>query len=102
MKKLIAIFLFAISVTVNAQNSMSDMICQSNAQLMESVIIPWRLSGQFTANDAESTWNSESDVRVRVFLKRVTREIFQNPQAGQSYIQSGKFLADCVKVHRGY
>jgi hypothetical protein len=103
MKKLLVIFLLALTgSTAFAQNSISDAICQSNAQIMQSVIIPWRQSGQIPIGSAEETWNSESDVRLRIFLKRITRQIYANPQAGQKYIQSGQFQADCVKTHRGY
>ena len=51
---------------------------------------------------AEETFNSEDDVRTRVFLKKVVRLIYADPVKGKNYLESGKFLQDCIRTHRGF
>ena len=102
MKRLLFLgLLLSLSPLTQAQ-SLSHAVCQSYAGIMESTILSWRQSGQIPISAAEDVWNSESDARTRVFLKQVTREVYRNPQGGQQYIKSGKFLNECVKTHRGY
>ena len=98
---LVSAFILSLVPFANAQ-SLSDALCQSHKSIMEQTILSWRQSGQIPIGAAEDVWNSESDVRTRVFLKQVTREIYKNPQAGQQYLKGGKFLSDCVRTHRGY
>lgn len=102
MKKVILLTVSALFCEAVAAQSVSHAICQSYAGIMESTIVPWRQSGQVPIGAAEDVWNSESDARTRVFLKRVTREIYKNPRSGSRYLQSGGFLTDCVKTHRGF
>ena len=36
------------------------------------------------------------------FLVAVVEEIYANPESGKNYLDSGSFLENCVKIHRGY
>jgi hypothetical protein len=99
------ILLFGLSIgfcSLAQAQSVSHAICQSYEGIMDSTILSWRQSGQIPIGAAEDVWNSESDARTRVFLKQITREIYRNPNAGQQYIKSGRFLSDCIKTHRGF
>jgi len=69
---------------------------------MGTTILPWSNGGQVPIGVAEEVWNSEDHVRTRVFLKRVTREIYRDPATGQKYLASKRFFNDCVVTHRGY
>jgi len=102
LKRFIVTFYLSFAIESAYAQSVSHAVCQSAAGIMESTILSWRQSGQIPISAAEDVWNSESDARTRVFLKQVTREIYRNPQGGQQYIKSGKFLNDCVRTHRGY
>ena len=90
----------AFCVPVQSQ-SLSHFQCQANQQIMEGQVLMFRDSG-IPVGQAEEIWNTEDDARTRVFLKRVTRQIYKNPTAGRKYLQSGQFMDDCVKTHRGY
>lgn len=82
--------------------SVSHAICSNYEGIMGSTILSWRQSGQIPISAAEDVWNSEDDVRTRILLKRVTREIYKDPARGQAYLSSKKFFNDCVLTHRGY
>ena len=91
----------AISGTASAQNTISDSVCGMWENVMKSPVLSYRAQG-IPIGTAESVFSSEEDVRTRVFLKQVTREIYAKPEAGRKYIESGNFRQDCVKTHRGY
>jgi hypothetical protein len=100
-----AIPIFSLLLLLNSSNAfsqgISEAICETYVEIMRGQTLPFRQIG-IPVRDAEDTYNSEDDVRTRVFLKRVVRIIYANPVGGQNYIDSGKFLQDCIKVHRGY
>ena len=102
MKKALVLSVAICFSPLAEAQSVSHAICQSYEGIMESTILSWRQSGQIPISAAEDVWNSENDARTRVFLKQVTREIYRNPEGGQQYIKSGRFVNDCVKTHRGY
>jgi hypothetical protein len=88
-------------VAANSQ-SVSHAICSNYEGIMGSTILPWRHGGQVPIGVAEDIWNSEDQVRTRVFLKRVTRDIYRDPATGQKYLASKRFFNDCLATHRGY
>ena len=101
MKNLLLSSLMLCLVPIANAQSLSDGICENHKNIMEQTILSWR-ENQMPVGRAENVFNFEKDVRTRVFLKEVVREIYKNPQAGQQYLRSGKFKSDCVKTHRGY
>ena len=68
---------------------------------MKNQTIHFRQMG-IPVGDAEKTYNSEDDVSTRVFLKRIVRQLYQDPVNGRRYLESGQFLNDCIRTHRGY
>jgi hypothetical protein len=82
------------------------------AQISEGICSTWEavLSNQTFAfreiaipvSKAQDTFNSERDVRTRVFLKVIVREIYADPVTSRKYIDSGLFMKECVKTHRGF
>lgn len=103
MKKITLIVAIAavLSGPAHAQNSISDAVCGNHEKIMEDVILGYREQG-IPVGNAESVFKSQKDVNTRIFLKKVTREIYSDPESGRKYIQSGRFRTDCVKIHRGY
>ena len=91
---LVSAFILSLVPFANAQ-SLAHTICDLHNRTMELVILAGRELRPIEA--AENMWNKENDVRLRVFLKKVVREIYKNPQAGQQYLRSGKFKSDCVE-----
>ena len=90
------------SVNPSYAQSVSHAICSNYEGIMGSTILSWRQSGQIPISAAEGVWSSEDDDRTRIFLKRVTREIYKDPARGQAYLSSKKFFNECVLTHRGY
>lgn len=97
---LIGLFIAFVN-QVQAQ-SISHTICSNYESIMGSTVLSWRQSGQIPIRVAEDVWNSEDDVRTRVFLKRVTREIYKDPMRGEDFLRSKRFFNECVATHRGY
>jgi hypothetical protein len=95
MKKLLVSSLILCLVPFANAESIADQKCELIENIMEQTILSGRELRPIQA--AENMWNKENDVRLRVFLKEVVREIYKNPQAGQQYLRSGKFKSDCVK-----
>lgn len=99
---LICLLLYLCLAGKAYSQSISHAICSNYEGIMGSTILPWRHGGSIPIGAAEDVWNSEDHVRTRVFLKRVTREIYRDPVNGQKYLASKRFFNDCVEVHRGY
>ena len=99
MKKIILIVSIAISIDANAQ--ISEAICGTWDAVMKGQTLGFREAG-LPIGTAEDTFNSEDDVRTRVFLKKVVRFIYADPVKGKIYLESGKFQQDCNKTHRGF
>ena len=99
MKELFLIFCLVTSFNANAQ--ISDAICGTWDAVMKGQTLGFREMG-LPIGTAEETFNSEDDVRTRVFLKKVVRSIYADPVKGKNYLESGKFLQDCIKTHRGF
>ena len=98
MKKIFALLLL-IPLCSHAQ--ISDAICGNWDAVMKGQTVGFREMG-LPIGTAEDTFNSEDDVRTRVFLKKVVRLIYSDPVKGKNYLESGKFLQDCIKTHRGF
>lgn len=84
-----------------AQNTVSHNICRHYEHLMASSVLDFRQRG-IPVSHAENIFTVERDIRTRVFLKDVTREIYADPEYGRRYLQSKSFFNDCLKTHRGY
>lgn len=103
MKKflLLAVMAAFVSGPIRAQNTISDAVCRNYGNLMKFTVLMYRDQG-IPVGTAERIFSSEKDVDTRVFLYDVTRETYKNPDMGREFIDSGKFLSACVKIHRGY
>jgi hypothetical protein len=100
--RILFLFLFGSMSSLSfAQNTISDTICEMYEGMMSNVVLSYRQQG-LPVSIAESTFDSEEDIRTRVFLKRVAREIYANPEKGREYITSGQFRQACVTTHRGF
>ena len=98
MKKVFTLFLL---IPLCSQAQMSDAICGTWDAVMKGQTLSFREMG-LPIGTAEDTFNSEDDARTRVFLKKVVRVIYSDPTKGKNYLESGKFLQDCIKIHRGF
>ena len=98
MKKIFALLLL---IPLCSQAQISDAICGTWDAVMKGQTVGFREMG-LPIGTAEDTFNSEDDVRTRVFLKKIVRFIYSDPVKGKNYLESGKFLQDCVKTHRGF
>jgi hypothetical protein len=81
--------------------TISDAICGTWDSIMKGQTLGFRQL-EIPLGTAEETYNSESDVRTRIFLKKVVRFIYSDPKKGSQYLETGKFFEDCVKTHRGF
>ena len=100
-KKLACLMAFQVLCgNVNAQGTISDAVCRTHESIMQTVFV-YR-SQEIPIGTAESLFGSEKDIGTRIFLKRVVRDVYSNPDGGKKYMESGKFHADCVKVHKGF
>ena len=79
----------------------SGAICDTNKAILLGQTLEFRKIG-IPIGDASDTFNSERDVKTRVFLKQVVRLIYSDPIKGERYLNSGQFMSDCVKTHRGF
>ena len=68
---------------------------------MRQVVFGYRQNG-VPINSVRNVFNHERDGNVQLFLVRVVEEIYANPESGKNYLDSGSFLENCVKIHRGY
>lgn len=84
-----------------AQSSISEGICQMWENVMKGQTIPFRQQG-IPIGAAEGAYDSEDDVRTRIFLKQTVRMIYENPTKGAKFVNSGAFRKQCIKIHRGY
>ena len=98
MKSVICALLLS-PLIVNAQ--ISEAICGTWDNVMKQQTLGFREMG-IPVGTAQGTYDSENDARTRIFLKQVVRLIYSDPKTGKIYLQSGKFLKDCIKTHRGY
>jgi hypothetical protein len=92
-------------IGLGSQNSnlggISGAICDTNRAILVGQTLEFRKIG-IPIGDASDTFNSEKDVKTRVFLKQVVRLIYSDPAKGERYLNSGQFMNDCVKTHRGF
>jgi hypothetical protein len=98
MKKVLVLLLL---IPLSSQAQISEAMCGTWESIMLGQTLGFREAG-IPIGTAEDSFNSEDDVRTRVFLKKVVRFIYTDPVKGKQYLQSGKFLQDCVKTHRGF
>lgn len=89
-----------ISSQVYSQ-TLSHTMCSHYEGLMKSTVLSWRSSG-IPVGEAQKIFNNEEHVETRVFLKKITRETYANPDAGRKFLESGQFREACLKVHRGF
>ena len=94
------VFLAAF-VPVLASAQISEAICGTWDSVMKNQTLQFRQQG-LPIGIAQDTYNSEDSVATRVFLKRVVRTIYSDPIKGKSYLESGQFMRECVKAHRGF
>ena len=107
MKRLIRIVAIAAlipsvfySQSANSNEALYSAMCIGDQATMENVY-QLQQSG-VPLDSATSTFNSEPDARVRVFMKKVARQIYANPKSWNGYLKTGGFKADCIKARSGY
>lgn len=107
MKKLIQITVIAAvfpalsyAQNANSNDALYSGMCIGDRAVMENVYQMQQSGVPFES--ATSTFNSERDVRVRVFMKKVARQMYTNPKGWNGYVKSGSFEADCIKARKGY
>ena len=100
MNKALTVLAVLLVPTI-ASAQISDAICGTWDSVMKGQTLGFRQMG-IPIGTAEDSYNSEDDVRTRIFLIKVVRLIYADPQKGKNYLESGQFLRDCVKTHRGY
>ena len=66
---------------------------------MNQVILMYR-QNEISKDTAVDHWSSEDNVEVRIFLKKITREIYKNPESGKKYLASCAFYEVGLKLHR--
>jgi len=99
-KKPISLFV-ALCIPIFAHANISEVVCGSWEGVIKSQTFTFREAG-IPIDTAQEAFNSEDSASTRIFLRRVVRAIYTEPQKGRQYVNSGQFLRDCVKVHRGY
>jgi TPR repeat protein len=83
------------------QRSISHSICSTWENVMLNQTVYFRQVG-IPVSTAVETYNSESDVPTRVFLKQFARSIYEDPAEGKEMIENGIFFVMCVQEHRGF
>ena len=101
MKSLLPLALVVCVGPALAQSSISEAKCQTWENVMKGQTIPFRQQG-IPVGVSEKSYNSEDDVRTRVFLKKTVQMIYGDLAKGTRYVESGAFLKECVKTHRGF
>jgi len=90
-----------MSFTSGAEAQIYEAKCNMWRNVMLQQTMSFRERGVPVGN-AEETYNSEDDVRTRVFLKRIVRMVYAEPEKSRTYVVNGGFTQDCIKTHRGY
>jgi hypothetical protein len=83
MKK---IFAFILLIPLCSQAQISDAICGTWDAVMKGQTVGFREMG-LPIGTADDTFDSEEDVRTRVFLKKVVRFIYSDPKKGLQYLE---------------
>ena len=104
MKQLMIIALAGVMTTFtglsSAQSdpyaSAKNMQCQQYENLMERVVVQRAKSGM-SAQVNMSLWDSERSYANERVLKQITREIHADPQLGEEYMRSGRFMDACME-----
>lgn len=83
--------------------TISDITCNLHKSRM-NMALRWRERELPVSYVEEALFNfdAEDDIRTLQFLRAKLREIYANPEEGRKYLDSGRFVAECVKIHRGY
>ena len=76
--------------------SAKNMQCQQYENLMERVVVQRAKSGM-SAQVNMSLWDSERSYANERVLKQITREIHADPQLGEEYMRSGRFMDACME-----
>lgn len=102
------LLLFVIPLTFGAENqphkqTISDLTCRVHKNRMD-MALRWRAQDMPVSyvEDALFDFDAEDDIRTLRFLRAALRQIYADAEAGREYLDSGRFEADCVKIHRGY
>lgn len=95
------LFSIAFFIPVIASAQISEAICSTWESVMKGQTLSFRQMG-IPVDTAQDVFNSEDSVATRVFLKRTVRSIYADPVKGKAYLDSGQFIRECVKTHRGF
>lgn len=101
MKNSLPYLLFVALAPSLAYADISKAKCQTWENVMKGQTIPFRQQG-IPVGVSEKSYNSEDDVRTRIFLKETVRMVYADLNRGRKYIESGAFLNQCIKTHRGF
>ena len=87
---------------ITFSQDISTITCRTHEMIMENQILPFRKQGVYTLSEAQNSFNDESDVRTRVFLKDFVTLVYKQPALAEKYLRGGQFMSVCLKAHRGY
>ncbi len=87
---------------VKAQD-IATIMCQNYVQGLGSVFMTMRQNGYPISMAENQIYDSNiDDSRMRIYLKKLAKQVYQNPAAAQQAIRNGAAVKECVTDTRGY